>query len=97
MSVTLTVSGGATLDGFVDSNPYGGAASGDSLFGSTANFSTTGPAFGLGAGESVNSSSASLVGNQWTGTPVSATLVPLPGAVWLLAVPLLWLRQTRSL
>jgi hypothetical protein len=51
-------------------------------FGSTLTFSTSGPAFDLPGGYTVNSVSADIVNNQyWGGTTVSA---PEPGTLFLL-------------
>lgn len=74
-----------------------GFARADSDFGHTVSFPQTGPVFNIEEGYSVSSVSADIVDNQWLGTPVEATLVPLPPALWLLvpALSLLGLRRAR--
>ncbi|MEQ8660475.1 MAG: hypothetical protein RLW62_06625, partial [Gammaproteobacteria bacterium] len=70
-------------------------AGGTSDFGHTLGCSTNRPVSDLPAGYSVNAASADIVDNQWLGTPVSVSLVPLPAAAWLLAPALALLARAR--
>ena len=96
MSVSLFVSGSAALDSGGGESPFSGSASGDAIFGSTVKFPTSGPVFLVEPGINVSSASASIVNNQWLGTPVSVSLVPLPPSSALLALPLLAMLRRRG-
>lgn len=95
MSVSLSVNASAALDSGGGDAPFSGSASGDALFGTTVQFPTSGPVFLVDSGITVSSVSASIVNNEWLGTPVSASLVPLPPAGLLIVLPVLAMAGRR--
>ena len=91
---TLKITLGADSSGRIDG--FGSAVStGIADFGHTVSFPTAGAVFELAPGYSVNSVSADIVNNEWLGEPVSTTVVPLPGALWMLLPALGWLVRKR--
>lgn len=74
-----------------------GTAFATSDFGHTLNLNADGPVFNLALGETVNSLSGDLQNNTWLGTPVSASVVPVPSALYLFGAgaALLFMRPRR--
>lgn len=52
-------------------------------FGHTLSLNSDGSVFNLATGENVNSVNGNIASNSWNGTPVSASVVPVPASVYL--------------
>ena len=66
-----------------------GTAFATSDFGHTLNLNADGPVFNLALGETVNSVSSDIENNAWLGTPVSASVVPVPSIFYLIGTGVL--------